>query len=798
LLEKIPRTMIRNFFLTAVRNISRHKGFTFINVTGLAIGLAASLLILLWVQDELSFDRFHKNAGSIYRVEEDQFYSGERYHVTVTPHPSGPVWREMIPEIIDQTRINRLPRLLFRMGDNVFFESSVVAADSGLFKIFTLPFQNGDPETALKDPHSIVLSKKLAEKYFGDANPLGQTITLENKFQFMVTGVMKEIPGNSIFTFEGVIPYSFLKEIGAISDSWGNNSIFTFVRIAEGSDIESINKKLTDVVLEHNPETTTKYLLFPFLDIHLNAQFGYGENRGPVIAIFIFSLIAAFILLIACINFINLSTAKASSRSREIGIRKVAGADRKSLIIQFMSESFLLVTASLLVALLLVGLFLKAFNNVSGKSFTLSDLLQFKFILSFIIAGLIAAFISGIYPALYLSSVKPVAVLKGESVSGKGNARLRQVLVVIQFSLSILIATAAIFMNKQLGFLQNKDLGFDRENLICIPMAQDMKGKYYSLKSELLKETLITGVTASLRNPVMIGSNSGGASWPGKDPEKRVLIGTNGIDYDYLETMKMELESGRDFSRDFPADMARDTTGNFLVNEEVVKIMDIEDPVGTSFSFMGLNGTIVGVLKNFHFKGADQPIEPIAFALADTRFLDYILIRVTPGKTEESLKSVEKVWNELIPEFPLQYTFIDQDYENLYRSQLRLAGLLRYFTFLALIVASLGLYGLSAYSTERRSNEIGIRKVMGADNSSVIFTMAKEFLVLVLISIIIALPIGWLVVVNLLKQFAYRIEPGVIVFALIGAGALIIALLTVSFQAFKASRINPVDALKTE
>ena len=790
--------MIRNFFLSAVRNISRHKGFTFINVTGLAIGLAASLLILLWVQDELSFDKFHENAWNIYRVEEDQFYSGERYHVTVTPHPSGPVWKERIPEIIDQTRINRLPRLLFRTGDNVFFKSSVVAADSGLFKIFTLPFQNGDPETALKDPHSIVLSEKLAEKYFGDTNPLGQTITLENKFPFMVTGVMKEIPGNSIFTFEGVIPYSFLREIGASSDAWGNNSIFTFVRIAEGSDIDSVNKKLTDVVLEHIPQTTNKYLLFPFTDIHLHAQFGYGENRGPVTAIYIFTLIAAFILLIACINFINLSTAKASSRSKEIGIRKVAGADRSSMIIQFMSKSFLLVTASLLIALLLVGLFLKAFNNVSGKSFTLSDLLQFKFILSFIIAGLVAGFISGIYPALYLSSFKPVSVLKGEPVSGKGNGRLRQFLVVIQFSLSILIATAAIFINQQLRFLQNKDLGFEKEDLICIPMAQDMKGKYYSLKSELLKETLIKGVTASLRNPVMIGSNSGGANWPGKDPEKSVLIGTNGVDYDYLETMKMELVSGRNFSRDFPGDMARDTTGNFLVNEEVVKIMDTGDPIGKNFSFMGLNGTIVGVLKNFHFKGADQPIEPMAFALAGTSFLDYILIRLTPGKTEESLKSVETVWNGLIPEFPLQYTFIEQDYDNLFRSQIRLTGLLKYFTMLALIIASLGLYGLSAYSTERRSNEIGIRKVMGADSSTVIITMAREFMVLILISIIIALPVGWLIVVNLLKQFAYRIEPRPIVFVMIAASALFIALLTVSFQAFKASRINPVEALKAE
>lgn len=790
--------MIRNFFLATIRNISRNKGFTFINVAGLAIGLAASLMITLWVQEELSYDRFHKNVGNIYRVEEDQFYSGERYHVNVTPHPSGPVWKEKIPEITDQTRINRLQRILFRRGDNVFFESSVVAADSGLFRIFTLPFESGDPETALSAPHSIVLSEELAEKYFGDDNPVGQTITLENRFQFTVTGVMKDIPGNSIFTFKGVIPYSFLREIGASNDIWGSNSILTFVQLEKGSDIKEVNKKLTDVVLEYLPQTTTKYVLFPFQDIHLHSQFGYGENRGPVIAILIFTLIAVFILLIACFNFINLATAKASSRSKEIGIRKVAGADRKSMIIQFMSESFMLVTASMIIALLLVGLLLNAFNNVSGKNFTLSDLFQLKFIISFIVVGLLSGFISGIYPALYLSSFKPVSVLKGETVSGKGNGRLRQILVVIQFSLSILIATAAIFMNQQLRFLKDKDLGFEKKDLICIPMPQDMKGKYYSFKDELVNETLISGVTASRVNPVMIGSNSGGASWPGKDPEKSVLIGINGVDYDYLETMKMELVSGRDFSRDFPGDMARDTTGNFLVNEEVVKIMNIGDPVGTSFRFMGLNGTIVGVLKNFHFKGADQPIEPMAFALGGTRFLDYILIRLTPGKTEESIKAVEKIWDEMIPEFPLHYTFIEQDYENLFRSEMRLIALLKYFTVLALIIASLGLYGLSAYSTERRSNEIGIRKVMGADSSSVIITMAREFLVLVLISIFIALPVGWLVVESLLKQFAYRIEPGIIVFAIIGAGAIIIALGTVSFQAFKAARINPVNALKTE
>lgn len=781
-----------------MRNISRNKVFTFLNIAGLAIGMAASLLILLWVQDELSYDKFNKKADNIYRVEEDQFYSGARYHVTVTPHPSGPVWKEKIPEIIEQARINRLPRILFRNEDKVFFESSLVASDSGLFNMFTLPLLRGDPRTALSAPYSIVLSEKLANKYFGDTNPLGKTVTLENRFQFMVTGVMKDIPDNSIFTFEGVIPYSFLKEIGAISNSWGSNSIFTFVELAEGSDIEGVNKKLTDVVLEYHPTTTTKFSVFPFLDIHLHSQFGFKETRGPITVIYIFSLIAVFVLLIACINFINLSTAKASSRSKEIGIRKVVGADRKIMIVQFMSESLILVALSMILALILVGLSLQLFNNVSGKEFSLADLLHGKFIISYIIIGIIAGFLSGLYPAFYLSAIKPVSTLKGEGLAGKGNGTLRRVLVVVQFSLSVIIAVSAVFMFMQLRFLQNKDLGFDKENLIGIPMSEEMKGKYYSLKRELSKETLIQGVTASLHNPVMMGSNSGGASWDGKDPDKHVLIGTNGVDYDYLEVMKMELVSGRDFSREFTADIARDTTGNFLVNEEVVRLMDIGDPVGKNFRFMGLNGTIVGVLKNFHFKGADQEIEPMAFALADTSFLRMILVRLTPGKTKESLASVEKTWNEIIPEFPLQYTFIDQDYENLFRTEMRLADLLMYFTVLALIIASLGLYGLSSYSTERRTNEIGIRKVMGADSLIVIRIMIREYLVLVMISLLIALPAGWVIVNKLLQQFAYRIDMNIIVPAGIAVGTILIAMLTVGYQAYKASCINPAAALKIE
>ena len=367
--------MIKNFFRIAVRNISRHKGFTFINVTGLAIGLAASLLILLWVQDEFSFEKFNLNAENIYRVEEDQFYSGARYHVTVTPVPCGPVWKEKIPEIEEQVRINLwLPRVLFKYDDKVFFESSIAAVDSQLLKIFTFPLSMGDPATALNSPHSIILTQKLATKYFGNTNPVGKTLTVENQAQFTVTGVFKDIPANSMFTFSAVIPYSYLKEIGVADRSWGNNSIFTFIRLKKGADIKSVNKKLTDIVVENNPQTTTKFSLFPLLDIHLHGQFGFKETKGPVIVVTIFTLIAIFILLIACINFINLSTAKASGRAKEIGIKKVAGADQMSIIVQFLLESLLLVAVAMILALVLVGLSLEIFNNISGKSFSLTDL----------------------------------------------------------------------------------------------------------------------------------------------------------------------------------------------------------------------------------------------------------------------------------------------------------------------------------------------------------------------------------------------------------------------------------------
>jgi len=797
--------MLQNIFKTIFRNISRQKGFTFINVTGLAVGLAASLLILMWVMDELSYENFNEHAGNIYMVNQDQFYTGDRYRVAVTPHPCSPVWKERIPEIREAARFVILPKLLFRVEDKVFYETRIKAADSGILKIFTYPLLLGEAQNAFRDPHSIILSEKLSKKYFGDTNPVGKTIRLENRNTLTVTAVMKEIPKNSAFCtanasrfgIDAIIPYSLLKEIGMMNDSWGNNSIFTYILLENGADIKSVNKKLTDIVVEHNPETNAKFFLFPLLDFRLHTQFGFQVGKGAIVNIYIFVVIAIFILLIASINFINLSTAKAALRGKEIGIKKVAGANRLNMIVQFMVESLMIVMISLFFALVLVGLSLGVFNSISDKSFTIADIFQIKFVAGFIIIGLVTGILAGIYPAFYLSSLKPVLILKGETISGKRNSLLRQILVIVQFSLSIFIALGAVFMYLQLKFMQEKELGFDKENLICIRMPDNTRIKYYSLKKELLKESQILGVTASSHNPTMIGSNGSGASWKGKDPKKEVLIGQNIIDYDYLSTMKIRLVAGRDFSRDYPGDMG-DTLGNFLVNEEVVKLMGGGDVIGKSFRFMGQQGTIVGVMKNFHFFGAQDPIAPMAFAVSDSKAFSNTLIRLAPGNLPASIAMVEKIWKKLIPEYPLEYSFIDKDYESLYRSEMRMGLLLKYFTIVAIIIASLGLYGLSAYAASRRTREIGVRKVMGAGVISLIYSLSREFLLLVIISITLAFPLGWYAVDKMLHEFAYRININWLVFGAIGLGALGVAMATVSFQAYKAAVVNPADTLKTE
>jgi putative ABC transport system permease protein len=789
--------MIRNYFLTAIRNILRYKGFSFINILGLSIGIAATLLILLWVQDELSFDKFHKHADRLYQVEEDQYYSGEVYHVTVTPYPSGPVWREEIPEIENACRYQWSFGMLFNYGEKAFYEDNCLAVDSTFFSMFSFPLIKGNPYQLLREPFTAVLTEKAAEKYFGNEDAIGKSLNVNNQYEFTVTGMIEDPPGNSTLQFDILIPFDFLKEKGQYNDHWGSNSIRTYVLLDENAVLDSVNSKLTRVV-RSNVETTTDFSVFPFTRVHLHQYFGYGHPTTAVIFVYIFSIIAGFVLIIACINFMNLSTAKSSTRAREIGMRKAVGGNRRNLVTQFLGESFLLTLLSMIIALIIISLILPVFNQIAGKELIFKDLLNAKFIVGLVVLTILTAFIAGLYPSLFLSSFKTVNILKGESVTGRGSGILRKVLVVFQFTLSIFLIIGTIVIYKQLIYIRNIDLGFDKEHVFYIYMRGEIGKNYETLKEEFSKHPQVKSVSATLHSPTHIGSNSGGADWDGKDPEMRVLIGYSAIDYDYIETMGIEIVAGRSFSRDYPSDRITDSTAAFLVNEEVVRIMGTDDPVGQRFDFAGRKGTIVGVMKNFHYHSARNKIEPLAIHCRKGEELSALVVKMGPGDITKSMDELEKTWHEILPIYPFDYIFLDQDYDRMYRTEARMGDIIKYFTILGIIIACLGLFGLASFTAERKTQEIGVRKVVGASVSAIISLLSREFTYLVVFSCIIAVPVAYFVMKMFLNEFAFHTNLNWWIFALACLAALIIANLTVSFQAARAALTNPAEALRYE
>jgi len=790
--------MIRNFFKVAFRNLIRNKGVSFLNIFGLSIGLAASLMILLWIQHEVSYDKFFDDADQIYRVEEDQHYSGDIYHVNVTPYPSGAEWKRRIPEIIEYTRFSYLPRVLFEKDDMQMFEDNLRGVDSTFFRMFSFSFKSGNPYTALAEPHTIVLSEELAEKYFGDEDPLGKSITIEKRFEFMVTGVLETMPDNTIIDFDAVIPFRFLDEIGLTNEEWGSNSIVTYVKCVPEFDREALGEKMTNIQREYVPESLTYFMVADLIRIHLHGYFGYERSPGAIVYIYIFGVIGLFVLVIACINFINLTTARSSLRGKEIGVKKVVGALKGNMIVQFVLESIFQVFIALFFALIIIGLLLQVFNTISGKDFDLADLFSLRFIAGYLIVAVTAGFIAGIYPAFFLSSFKAVNILKGEFTKGKKSGGLRRVLVIIQFVLSIFLAVSGIIIYSQMQHMRNLDLGYNKDNLIYIPVTEDFESKYNAVKDELKRNPLIEKVSASWLNPVYIGSNSSGVEWEGKDPDLDVLFTFNAVDYDLLETMGYEIAEGRPFSRDYPGDMAVDTVGNFLVNEELVRIMNVDDPVGRWFRFMGVRGEIVGVLKDFHFKSARDKIEPIAIFLGQPERFNYIFIRLSSANPSGAIEAIRDIWSKSIPDYPLTFEYADEVLNEMYGGELRMSQLFKYFTILATIIAAMGLYGLSSFIAERRTREIGIRKIMGSTVSRVVMLLSTEVLYLVLIATVIGFPLSYLYLNNWLKDFPYRIDIGAGVFVIVGFAALAISLLTVSFQSYRAAVINPAYAIRRE
>jgi len=799
--------MFINYMKTALRNIKRYKGYSFINVAGLTLGIACCLLIMLWVFDELSFDRFHKNANNLYRVEQDYFFSGETYHVYPTPAPMGPGIKAEVPEIVEQTRYAGLDNVLVKYGEKAFFENRARAVDPSFLRMLTYPFISGDPGTALNEPHSIVISEEIAEKCFGTEDSIGKIITLNNKYAFNVTGVFKNVPTNSFLRFDILVPFDFMEEIGQYMDRWNANYITTLIQLHENASVPEVNKKITEIRHRHvaesftdperlrqfNEDPMTQVMLIPLTDVHLRRHSGSGPSSGIMTYIYVFTIIAFVVLLIGCINFMNLATARSAGRAKEVGLRKVVGAVKADLIKQFYSESILQACLALVFAGLLTVSVLPQFNALVEKEFTIKHLLQLKFIISMITITLVTGIFAGSYPALFLSAFQPVKVLKGAFSRGVKNGLFRKVMVLIQFTLSILLIIGTGIVYRQINYMQNMKLGYDKEHVIYIPLRGDTAESYEVFKEVLRDDPRVLNLSGSWQRPAYFGADSGGAEWEGKDPELDIRVCFNTVDFDYVETMKVEMVEGRAFSKKFTTD----TSSAFLINEELLRIMGKESAVNERFNFWGIEGTIVGVMKNFHFKSLHSEIEPLAITV-NTSSIDYALIRLASGDISAGIKTVQSAWERIIPDYPFEYHFLDQAVERMYQDERTTKTLIQLFAILAILIACLGLFGLASFTAEQRTKEIGIRKVLGASVPSVVFLLSKEFSKWVLIANLIAWPVAYFLMKSWLHNFAYRTNLGMDIFILSGLLAFGIALLTVSFQSIKAALANPIEALRYE
>ncbi len=789
--------MISNYLKIAFRNIFRHKGYSAINIFGLAIGLTCALLILLWVQDELSYDKFHPQAENLFRVEQDQNYSGKLYHVNVMPWPCAPVWKDEIPEVLGATRWGWCGGQSYSYADKTFIEGDVRAVDPDFFNMFGFTLLRGNPTTVMEDPNSIVLTEEYAAKYFGNDDPIGKVLTANDQYPLTVTGVLADPPPSSIIQPKMLVSVELSKKFGNYNDNWGSNNINTYILLQENSNLSDVNSKLTEVVHNNRDyESDTQFMAAPLTRVHLYGYFGFSDNGQAIIFIYVFSIIAGFVLLIACINFMNLATARSANRAREIGIRKVVGAQRQNLIYQFIGESIVLSFLAVILALVFVYLLLPVFNEIASKRIEIGAIIDSSFLIGLLAITIITGIVSGSYPALFLSAFRPVKVLKGQLSAGRSQT-LRKALVIFQFTLSIVLTIGTMVIYQQLNYMRSKDLGFDQEHVISVGIRGEIGNSYEALKTELAQLPQVLGVTASSHRPTSIGSNSGGANWEGKDPEMELVVGMSSVDFSYFETMGIELVEGRAFSPEFPTDITDDEHNAYVINETLARIMDKETVINETLEFLGGKGPILGVMKDFHFQSVHNEIEPLAVFIYP-KWFSTMLVRLESGDITESLAAVEAGWKRVLPTYPFEYRFLDEDFEWMYRTETGMSELVKYFSILAIIIACLGLFGLASFTAEQRMKEIGVRKVLGATVSNLVILMTSQFAKWVIIASAIAFPLAYLVANKYLENYAYRIELGLGTFLVAGLLALVIALLTVSYQSVKAAMTNPAQTLKHE
>jgi len=785
--------MLSNYIKTAWRNLLKNKFYSLINIAGLTAGLAIGILILLWVQDELSFDSFHKQGPNIYRMELFGGTGSSRQIWTAAVAPMGPLLKQQLPEVKDEVRITSSYFSLYKYQDKVFGNERVAFADPSLFSVFDFPIINGDPAKPFTDNNSIVITQKTAKKYFGDQNPVGKTIVADDKFNFTVSGVINDFPQNSSISYDMIMPMSYhinqmlTQNHVDLSNNFDSYSYETYLLLKPGTDPKTLLPKILKIHLSHRAEDTdADYLLLPVSKMHLyNADL---TNKG-IETVRIFIVIAILILVIACINYVNLSTARSMLRSKEISMRKIVGAGKTQLFMQFIVETALLFCLATVLAIGVIYLLMPVFNQLSGKqlTFKIGDYHIWMVIL-LTIMGTLAA--SSIYPALLLSSFEPLKALKGKISAGIGDVLFRKILVVTQFAFSVILIIGTMVITIQLKYIRSKDLGYDKAHVFAFYM-RGMTKHYEAIKAELLKQPGILGVTRSSGNIVHIGNISGDNDWDGKAAGQTLIVHPIGTDKDFIPFFKMKLVKGSNFTG------AVNDTSHLILNEAAIKELGYKDPIGRRFRMWKTKGTIIGVVKDFHFATMKEKIAPAVFFYQPDR-LFAMYIKTTGRDAPKAIQAAETYYKQYNGQYPFDYAFLDDIFNNLYKGEQQEGTLFTYFASIAILISCLGLLGLAAYTAQVRTREIGVRKVLGASVSRIIGLLAKDFIKLVLIAIVIASPVAWYAMNKWLQAFAYRTDISWWIFALAGVMAILIAFITISFQSIKAALANPVKSLRSE
>jgi len=781
--------MLKNYLVTTLRNLMKHKGFSFINIMGLALAFLVCILIFLWCRYELSFDKNNQNYRWIYRVNTEFHLSNETERYTSCPEPAGPTLVEEFPEITHTARLYGTSGLMIH-NDMKFNESNVVFTDPEFFDLFPVETIRGDRSEFLKDPYSMVITQSMGEKYFGNENPVGKVITRNGRWNYTISGVIADFPENTSYQYDFFLSINLFYELEVdFVGSWGNISGQTLIMTMPGIDPDELNEKVWNVANEHSPEAKVCNLwLQPLSKIHLHDL----EGGGPIQYVYIFAAIGLIVLLIACINFMNLSTAHSSLRAREVGMRKISGAGKQQIVRQFFGESILISLLAMILAVIVLELLINSFEEFARITVDFSWQQDYILIPVIFLVVIFTGILAGSYPALFISSYHPVDVIKGMNERGKKGSVFRRILVVSQFSLAIIFIICTLIVYKQLSFLNKRDLGFNKDNIIYMRIRGELNEKYLEFKQQLLKNPGIVSVTRSSSTLAEYGLVASSLDWEGRAEEDDPIFSFECVDYDYIETFQLKMSAGRSFSENFKEDQ-----NNYLLNESAVKRIGYKDPIDRYFSMWGTEGRIIGVVKDYSFKSATQGIDPM-FLTYIPEYFNYISVRILPGNIDKVLDDMEKTWKEFVDLYPFSYHFLDEDFDRMYQFEAKMGTLFRIFTIMAVFISCLGLLGLTSFSVERRKKEIGIRKVMGASALELLFMMIRDFTKWVLLANLIAWPLAWYAMKNWLQNYAFQVRMSYISFLYASLLAFFIAVFTVFFHTYKATSENPVNTLKYE